>query len=145
MSRYKQGRYKVKNRQKYAGDPDNVIYRSSWELRVLKWLEEHPDIINFAYEEHIIPYLHPIDNKVHRYFPDFIIKVRDKSGKVNTYVLEVKPENQTKMPTQKKKTQRFIQEAMTYAINQAKWKYADEYCIDKGWKFKVITEKDLGI
>jgi hypothetical protein len=71
--------------------------------------------------------------------------VRDKNNKITTYVLEVKPEVQTRMPTQRKKTQKFIKEAMTYAVNQAKWKYANEYCIDKGWKFKVITEKDLGI
>lgn len=145
MSHYKQGRYKVKNRQKYAGDPDNVIYRSSWELLVLKWLDDHPDIVYFASEELVIPYLNPVDGRVHRYFPDFIIKVRDKNNKITTYVLEVKPEVQTRMPTQRKKTQKFIKEAMTYAVNQAKWKYANEYCIDKGWKFKIITEKDLGI
>ena len=90
------GFYKVQNREKYNGDPDNVVYRSSWELRVLKWLDNHPSVIWFASEELPIPYVSPIDNKVHRYFPDFIVKIRQKNGKEVTMVLEVKPE---KTPT----------------------------------------------
>lgn len=139
------GFYKVQNREKYNGDPDNVVYRSSWELRVLKWLDNHPSVIWFASEELPIPYVSPIDNKVHRYFPDFIVKIRQKNGKEVTMVLEVKPEKQTQKPTQKRKTQRFLQEAATYAINQEKWRAADLFCKEHGWQFKLITEKDLGI
>ena len=139
------GFYKVQNREKYNGDPDNVVYRSSWELRVLKWLDNHPSVIWFASEELPIPYVSPIDNKVHRYFPDFIVKIRQKNGKEVTMVLEVKPEKQTQKPTQKRKTQKFLQEAATYAINQEKWRAADLFCKEHGWQFKLITEKDLGI
>jgi hypothetical protein len=71
--------------------------------------------------------------------------MRRKDGTVMTYVLEVKPEFQTKKPVQKRKTKRFIQESMTYIVNQCKWKAADEFCQEHGWQFKVVTEKDLGI
>ncbi len=139
------GRFIPKNPQKYAGDAKNIIWRSTWEQQVMRWLDENPSIIYWASEELIIKYLSPIDNKVHRYFPDFIVKVRRKDGLVMTYVLEVKPESQTKQPQQKRKTKRFIEESMTYAVNQSKWKAADEFCKDRGWEFKVLTERDLGI
>jgi hypothetical protein len=139
------GRFKPKNPKKYNGSADNIIYRSSWELRVMKYLDESPNIIWWASEELAIPYRSPVDQKMHRYFPDFIVKVREKTGLVMTYILEVKPEKQTKVPIQKRKTQKYLQEAATYAINQEKWRAADIFCQDHGWKFKVVTEKDLGI
>ena len=139
------GRFKPKNPKKYNGSADNIIYRSSWELRVMKYLDESPNIIWWASEELAIPYRSPVDQKMHRYFPDFIVKVREKTGLVMTYILEIKPEKQTKVPIQKRKTQKYLQEAATYAINQEKWRAADIFCQDHGWKFKVVTEKDLGI
>ncbi len=95
------GRFKPKNPKKYNGSADNIIYRSSWELRVMKYLDESPNIIWWASEELAIPYRSPVDQKMHRYFPDFIVKVREKTGLVMTYILEVKPEKQTKVPIQK--------------------------------------------
>jgi len=139
------GRFKPKNPKKYNGSADNIIYRSSWELRVMKYFDESPNIIWWASEELAIPYRSPVDQKMHRYFPDFIVKVREKTGLVMTYILEVKPEKQTKVPIQKRKTQKYLQEAATYAINQEKWRAADIFCQEHGWKFRVVTEKDLGI
>jgi hypothetical protein len=139
------GFYKVKNREKYNGDPDNVVYRSSWELRVLKWLDDNPNVIWFASEELPIPYVSPIDNKVHRYFPDFVVRIKQKNGKEVTMMLEVKPEKQTQKPVQKRKTKRFLEEAATYAVNQEKWRAADLFCKEHGWQFKLITEKELGL
>ena len=139
------GRFKPKNPKKYNGNPDNIIYRSSWEVRVMKYLDENPNVIWWASEELPIPYRSPIDNRVHRYFPDFIVKVRRKDGLVMTYILEVKPESQTKMPVQKRRTKKFIQEAATYAINQEKWRAADIFCKEHGWQFKILTENDLGL
>ena len=139
------GRFYPKNPKKYNGDPNNVIYRSNWELRVMKYLDNNPSVIWWASEELPIPYRSPVDNRMHRYFPDFIVKVRRKDGLVMTYILEVKPESQTKMPTQKRKTKRFIQEAATYAINQEKWRAADIFCKEHGWQFKILTENDLGL
>jgi hypothetical protein len=139
------GTFKPKNPTKYNGNANNIIYRSLWELRVMKYLDEHPEVIWWASEELIIPYYNPIDNKKHRYFPDFVAKMKRKNGTVMTYVIEVKPEIQTKKPEQKRKTKKYIQESMTYVINQSKWKAATEFCKDHGWEFKIITEKHLGL
>ena len=139
------GTFSPKNPSKYNGNSKNIIYRSNWELRVMKYFDDHPNVIWWASEELTIPYVSPIDNKTHRYFPDFIVKMRLKDGKLITYILEVKPLAQTKMPVQKRKTKRFIQEAATYAVNQEKWRAADLFCREHGWQFKVITEKELGL
>ena len=139
------GRFQPKNPKKYNGDADNIIYRSTWEVRVMKWLDEHPNVIWWASEELPIPYKSPLDNRMHRYFPDFIAKIKQKDGSVMTYIIEVKPLEQTKMPIQKKKTQRYIREAATYVVNQEKWKAADIFCKEHGWKFMIMTEKELGI
>ena len=139
------GKFTPVNPSKYKGDPTNIIFRSSWELRVMKYLDENPGVVWWASEELFIPYRNPIDNKMHRYFPDFIVKTQKKDGSVMTHILEVKPEVQTKRPVQKRKTKRFLQESMTYAINQEKWKAADIFCKERGWQFKILTERDLGL
>ena len=139
------GRFKPKNPQKYKGDANNIIYRSTWEIKVMRYLDENPNIIWWGSEELPIPYISPIDKRKHRYFPDFIAKIRKSDGKVMTYIIEVKPEKQTRPPTQKRKTKTFIQEAMTYEVNKAKWYAAEEFCKDHGWQFLVLTEKHLGI
>jgi hypothetical protein len=139
------GWFKPKNPGKYKGDPSNIVYRSTWEVRVMKWLDEHPQVIWWGSEELPIPYISPVDKKKHKYFPDFIAKMKLKDGKVMTYIIEVKPLAQTKMPTQKKKTRKYIQEMATYAVNQEKWRAADIFCQEHGWKFLVVTEKELGI
>jgi hypothetical protein len=111
----------------------------------MKWLDSHPNVLWWSSEELAVPYKSPIDNKIHRYFPDFIAKMRLKDGKVMTYVIEVKPMAQTKMPIQKKKTKRFLQEMATYAVNQEKWRAADIFCQEHGWKFLLVTEHELGL
>jgi hypothetical protein len=139
------GRFKPKNPLKYKGDAENIIYRSSWEVRVMKYLDENPSVIWWASEEMFVRYYSPVDNKIHRYFPDFLANVRRKDNSTITYMIEVKPEKETKPPVQKRKTKRYIQESVTYIVNQSKWKAATEFCKDHGWEFKVVTEKDLGI
>lgn len=139
------GRFIPKNPKKYNGDSTNIIYRSSWEVRVMKYLDDHPNVLWWSSEELAIPYKSPIDNKVHRYFPDFITKIKRKDGSVMTYVLEVKPEKQTKMPVKRKKTQTYINETVTFAVNQEKWRAAELFCYEHGWQFKLITERELGL
>ena len=139
------GRFIPKHPKKYAGDANNIIWRSTWERKVMDWLDQSESVVYWSSEELVIRYYNPIDNKIHRYFPDFIVKVKRKDGTVMTHVLEVKPEYQTKKPTQKRKTGKFIKEMATYAINQEKWKAADIFCQEHGWQFKLITEKELGI
>jgi len=132
------------NPKKYKGDATNIVYRSSWELRVMKYLDEQPNVVWWASEELPIPYKSPVDQKVHRYFPDFIARIRQVDKEI-TVVMEVKPFNQTQLPKQKRRTQKFLQEVATYAINQEKWRAADLFCKEHGWKFMLITEKELGL
>ncbi len=139
------GWFRPKNPSKYKGNATNIIYRSNWELRVMKWLDGNPAVIWWASEELPIPYVSPVDNKVHRYFPDFIVRTKRKDGSEQTSIIEVKPYKQTMMPTQKRKTQRYLAEVATYAVNQAKWKAADLFCKEHGWQFQLITEKELGL
>ena len=103
-------------------------------------------ILEWGSEEIALPYISPHDNRVHRYFPDFYIKVQENTGKVKRYLIEVKPLKQTTTPKRpKRQTKGYIREAFEYARNQAKWKAAREYCADRMWEFKVITEKELDI
>lgn len=140
------GRFKPTNPKKYVGDPNNIIYRSSWECRVMTWLDANPDIISWASEELTVPYKSPVDGRFHRYFPDFLVKVKTRDGSTKTMMLEVKPKYQTEPPApQQRKTKKYINEVVTYGVNQAKWKAANEYCLDRGWEFKIITEEHLGL
>jgi hypothetical protein len=143
---FHKGKYRPKNPEKYNGDPTNIIYRSSWELRFMNWADTKPSVVKWRSEETVIPYLSPVDNKVHRYFVDFQIQIRTKDGQLKTYLIEIKPEKQTKPPVvQSRVTKRYINEVMTWGKNEAKWKAANSYALDRGWEFIILTEKDLGI
>lgn len=138
------GKFSPKNPNKYLGVPTNIWYRSLWERRVMVHLDENPNVVEWSSEEIIIPYLSPVDNRWHRYFPDFFAKVRTKSGLLESLIIEVKPSSQVAPPkVAKRVTKRVIQEVMTYGINEAKWNAANEYCKTRGWSFKVVTEKEL--
>ena len=123
-----------------------IICRSSWERKFCQWCDMNNSIISWASEEFSIPYLSPKDNRVHKYYPDYLIKVKEKNDMIKTYVVEVKPYKQTRPPkTPKRKTKSYLTECVTYAVNQAKWKAAKEFCEDHRIEFKVVTEKELGI
>lgn len=141
-----QGIFRPKNPKKYIGDSNNIVYRSSWECRVMNWFDQNDDIVSWASEELIVPYKSPIDNRFHRYFPDFIVKVKTRDGTMKTLMIEVKPKKQTIPPEPRKRvTKQYINEVTTYGVNQAKWKAAHEYCLDRGWEFKIMTEEHLGL
>jgi len=131
---------------KYQGNAKYIICRSSWERKFCQWCDMNNSIISWASEEFSIPYVSPKDNRVHKYYPDYLIKVKEKNDMIKTYVVEVKPYKQTKPPkTPKRKTKSYLTECVTYAVNQAKWKAAKEFCEDHRIEFKVVTEKELGI
>lgn len=135
-----QGKYKPKNPDKYIGNPTEIIYRSSWELHLMMFLDSNPEVLGWGSEEVVIPYRSPLDGRVHRYFPDMIVK--KKNGEV--ILIEVKPYHQTQEPkTKNKKSKAFINEATTYVVNQAKWNAAKHFCDARGWKFQIMTEKEL--
>ena len=141
------GIFRARNPNKYKGDPSKIIYRSRWELMVMQKLDSHPDVLEWSSEEIIIPYRSPIDGKVHRYFPDFWVKKRDRQGNIVQDLIEVKPYKQTKQPAimEGKPNRRYINEVKTWGTNEAKWKAAQEYCKDRCWNFVIITEKELGL
>jgi hypothetical protein len=145
MATYK-GFFKPKNPQKYRGNPTNIIYRSGWELKLMLYLDGHKDVISWGSEEVIIPYRSPLDGKIHRYFPDFLVTKMNKDGLKETALIEVKPKNQTHPPKKQEKiTRRYLTEVKTWGVNEAKWKAAVEYCKNKGWSFHIFTEIELGI
>ena len=140
------GKYKVRAPYKYKGNPTKVIYRSLWERKFMTYSDTNINILEWGSEEVYMWYKSRIDNRPHRYFPDFYIKVREKGGTIKKYIIEVKPQRQTKPPARpKRQTKGYLREAFEYAKNQAKWKAANEWCLDRGFEFKVITEKELGI
>ena len=139
-------KYKPVNPHKYIGDPTNIIMRSSWETRFAIWCDRNPAVLKWSSEETVVPYISPIDNKAHRYFIDFKIQVRKNDGSVKTYLVEIKPDSQTKPPVKpSRKTKRFLQEVMTWGVNEAKWKAAKNYAKDRGYEFIILTENHLGI
>ena len=139
-----QGKFKIKNPNKYLGDYTNIYYRSSWELSVMLWCDNTPQISQWSSEEVVIPYLCPTDNSWHRYFVDFYIKFSTNES----YFIELKPEKYT-LPPEKPKTKngmsnkKYINEVFNYAKNQAKWVAAEQYAIKNNSKFQVWTEKTL--
>ena len=145
-NKFQQSIYKAKNPNKYKGDVKNIVCRSSWEFRFCQYCDSTDAILEWSSEELWIPYKSPVDNRTHRYFPDYIMKVRESNGEIKTYIIEVKPKKQTKAPVKRKRiTKSYIYECKTYAVNQAKWKAAKEFCADRLIEFKIITEKELGI
>jgi hypothetical protein len=144
-NKYHQGFYKPTNPDKYAGNPDNIFARSSWEKKVMHWFDNSPNVIYWASEEIVIPYFDPIKKRTRRYFPDFIVKIENINKIVTNYIIEVKPENQTKPPIKRKNTKTYITEQITYINNQCKWTAAEKYCAENNFKFVIITEKNLGL
>jgi hypothetical protein len=109
-------------------------------------LDENKSVLQWSSEEIAIPYRSPLDNRIHRYFPDFYVKGMDESGNLTEMLIEVKPKKETVEPTKKKRvTKQYITEVTTWGKNQAKWRAASDYCSDRGWQFKIMTEKELGI
>ena len=139
------GNYRPKNPQKYKGDSTNIVYRSLLERRVMVWLDNEPRVLEWQSELVIIKYISPIDSKLHRYYPDFAVKYVNKNNELKSVILEIKPEKQTKPPKKSntksgKATRRYMKEAMTWGINDAKWTYAREWCKQNGYDFEIWTE-----
>lgn len=140
------GYYKPSYPRKYKGDPNNIIYRSLWERKFMRYCDMNENILEWGSEINTIPYRSPVDNRYHRYFPDFYIKVKGNTGKIKKMIIEIKPYKQCIEPkVQKRKTKGYIYEVVEYAKNQAKWNAAKEWCLDRGYEFKVLTENELGI
>ena len=140
------GNYRPSSPKKYKGNLHNIVYRSLWERKFMIYCDKNENILEWASEELAVPYRSPIDNRVHRYFPDFYIKVKESNGTIKKKIIEIKPLKQCIEPKVKKITSKgYIFEVVEYAKNQAKWNAAKEWCLDHGYEFKVLTENELGI
>ena len=129
--------FNPKNPKKYIGDVSKIVCRSLWERNVCKFCDEHPSILKWCSEEVSIPYMSPVDGKIHNYFPDFLIQFKNTSG-IQTWMVEVKPKKQTFLKENASKKEQTI-----WAINNSKWKAAQKYCEQNNIIFKILTEKEL--
>lgn len=142
MPEYLQGRFNPRNPLKYHGRLDQIFFRSSYELSAFRWLDETTSVIQWSSEEIVIPYLSPVDKRMHRYFVDIWAEIKDKQGQTKRFLLEIKPKKETE-PPKKRRGKRFIEECETFARNTAKWDAAQRYAKTKGWEFKILTETEL--
>ena len=141
---YKQGLYVPINPEKYLGDLSKLIYRSGLEFRICAKLDRADYVVAWACEPFAVMYRSPKDGQMHRYFPDFYVVASNNDGTYNKSLIEVKPYKEQFPPkAQGKKKARFLKEAVTYEVNQAKWAAARELCRKKGWNFEILTEKEI--
>lgn len=137
------GIFKPQNPSKYMGNPTQIVYRSMWERRFMKYCDNSANVIRWASEEVVIPYYNPLDKKLHRYFVDFLVEIRTPEG-VKTWLVEIKPKKQCREPEKKKRVTRgYITEVQTWITNKAKWEAAKRVSDERGWHFKILTEDDL--
>ena len=132
--------------ERYDGNPLEIVYRSGWEMKLMAFLDNHPHVKKWGSEEISFPYFDPTRGHPGRYYPDFLVEFLDG----RKILIEVKPKNQVTMPVMKdnknpRSKQRFMREMIVWARNQAKWKEAEKYCKQRGWKFQIMTEDQLGI
>jgi carbohydrate-selective porin OprB len=111
----------------------------------MSFLDKNSDVLEWSSEEFFIPYRCRTDGRIHRYFPDFKVKIQTLKG-IKTQVIEIKPYKEVYPPKKPPRmTKRYMTEALTYAKNKSKWEYAEEWCKNRGYDFKIITEKELGL
>ena len=130
-------KYNPVNKAKYVGDFDSINCRSLWERSVCKFCDLNENVLKWSFEEMIVPYHNPIDNKLRNYIPDFTVQIKI-NGKIETWMIEVKPKKQTLLKENASKKER-----ITWAVNSAKWKAAQAYCEKYNMVFKILTEKEL--
>jgi len=144
-SRYKQGFFRPKNPKKYKGDINDIVFRSSWEYSFMEWCDSNPSVVEWISEGVVIPYIKPTDNRFHRYFIDFRIKIETING-LEEHLVEIKPYAQTQKPKGGKVYRGNLPKVWeTFLTNQAKWEAAQKYASQKGLKFTILDEYDLGL
>ena len=137
---YKQGVYELRHPEKYLGDTTKIIFRSSWELEMHKFLDNNINVLRWSYEGLSIPYLKPTTGKIHKYHPDYWIEYKNRRGEILQEVIEVKPYTQVDLRSKKRVTN---YEKYTYAKNKAKWRAAKQFCDKRNIKFSILTERQL--
>ena len=147
MKKYpKVGKYKIRNKDKYVANLQECEYRSSWELKYMKYLDSNSSVLEWGSENIHIPYYNPVECRTRRYKVDFYVKSLSKTGMIKKYIIEIKPYAQCFPPKKpKRQTATYKEKINAYVVNQAKWKAASKYAEKRGWQFVIITEKELGI
>ena len=139
--KYRQGIFTPKNASKFIGT--KAVYRSGLELKFFRFCDDNSNIIKWSSENVVVPYISPLDGRVHRYFVDNFIIIKEGST-TKRYLVEIKPYKQTQPPATKyKKKQHIIYEQKQWVVNNSKWESAKKFAKKKGWEFIIITEKDL--
>ena len=141
-TKYYKGKFNPERPNKYKGNVRNIIYRSGWERRFMIYCDRNENVIEWGSEEVVIPYQSPLYGKIHRYFPDFYVKVKQPNHTVVKYIVEIKPKKQTKPPIKnpRKKTKSWLWEVKEYSKNQAKWDSALKFCAKQGMEFNILTD-----
>ncbi len=147
-SGFKQGYYNPTYPEKYSGEKP-IIYRSSWELKWMKWCDHNEKILKWGSETVKIPYISKLDGKSHTYYPDGVMLVETEEGNTKKFLVEIKPKNQLVKPNPPKKNSKKAFEsyqwtAKEYIKNMSKYEYAKEWCRKRGFKFIIMTEDILG-
>lgn len=122
------------------------FYRSSWERRFMTFCDENDSVLEWSSEEVVIPYISPIDGRRHRYFVDFWVRLKKPDGTNEECLIEVKPKRQTmkpEQPTSKRVSKSKLFDIRNWMVNSAKWAAAQDYCEDRGWKFRLLTEENI--
>ena len=143
---FKQGYYTPTYPQKYKTNTKQIIYRSSWEFKICKWLDMTPEVIEWASEPVAIKYFYTVDQKMHTYYPEFYFAYRKPDGKIVKYIVECKPSQQlTKPKVPTRKTQKAVTNynylMECFLKNSCKREYAQKWCNDNGYTYVYITEK----
>jgi len=146
---WSQGTFQPTHPEKYIGY-GLPKYRSSWELRVMRYLDLNENVLKWNSEGLRIKYMFELstNGKQKNYYVDFYCEIRNQQGIVEKVAIEVKPLGQTAPPIPpKNKTAKamknYLYSVSTYVKNQNKWKAAEIFCRKNGMKFMLLTENDL--
>ncbi len=137
MAKYANGKYTIKNPEKYIGKRAPT-YRSSWEFTFCAFCDNNPAVVQWASEAIQIPYYNPVSGKNTIYVPDFLIVYADKNQRKHTELIEIKPSTQVTMESAKS-----LRDKYSVAINMAKWAAADAWARANNIRFRVVTEYDI--
>lgn len=137
MPNFGKGQFVPKNPYKYIGN-HHPTWRSSWELRVMMFLDESKHITHWASESISIPYRNPLTGKPSMYIPDFFVVYENKFHLIKAEIIEVKPKSQTALTEAKSR-----HDQIHAIVNQAKFAAAMGYCKQHGYGFRVISEDSI--
>lgn len=146
--RFQSGKYTPQNPDKYIGDINNIIYRSSWERKFSQYCDLNPNILKWSSEPLVIKYWSPIDKKEHNYYPDYYIKVINSKKEVEEWIIDIKPQSQYKLDKKpeikgcitEKKLKTYNEKLKIWITNRAKFESATRFAKERGYKFGAIDE-----